>query len=222
MKTEPDAPADTRMMGIVHQALRRDLARARAALAQTPPPSAPQREALAHHLEWMMNFLHHHHAGEDAGLFPMVRKRNPAAADLIEAMDADHEAIGPGITALERAAMDYGKGDSAGQRERLVASIEQLEVTLLPHLRREEDEMMPVVSSTITATEWREWDEQYNLKPKSFIELGREGHWIIDGLCQDDREVVVGLVPRVPRFILVHGFAGSYRRHLARCWSVSS
>lgn len=79
-----------------------------------------------------------------------------------------------------------------------------------------------VVSSTITATEWREWDEQYNLKPKSFIELGREGHWIIDGLCQDDRDVVVGLVPRVPRFILLHGFAGSYGRHLARCWSVSS
>jgi hypothetical protein len=73
MKTEPNAPADTRMMGIVHQALRRDLARARVALARTPPPRGPQREAVARHLEWMMRFLRQHHAGEDAGLYPMVR-----------------------------------------------------------------------------------------------------------------------------------------------------
>ncbi len=38
MKTQSDRPADTRMMGIVHAALRRDLSRATAGLASTPPP----------------------------------------------------------------------------------------------------------------------------------------------------------------------------------------
>lgn len=222
MKIEPNAPADTRMMGIVHTALRRDLARARAALAQTPPPPAQQREAIAGHLQWMMRFLHAHHTGEDAGLYPLVRTRNPGAADLLDSMDADHTAIGPGIEALERAAADYGLGDSSGERARLQAAIEALEQTLLPHLRREEDEMMPVVAASITAAEWRAWDQAYNIKPKSFLELGREGHWIIDGLDDEDREVVIGLVPAIPRFILVHGFAASYRRQRARCWGQPS
>ena len=219
MKTEPTAPADTRMMRIVHQALRRDLARARDVLAQPTAPADHQRAALARHLDWMMVFLQQHHAAEDEGLYPMVAARNPAAADLLGAMDIEHEAIGPGITALTLAAGDYGRGDSAGERGRLLTAVQELETTLLPHLDREEVEMMPVVSSTITVADWQAWDQQYNIKPRSLMQLGRDGHWLIDGLGAGDREIVVGLVPPVQRFILLHaGFARSYRRHRARCW----
>jgi hypothetical protein len=45
MKTEPLAPADTRMMGIVHGALRRDLTRAAVALSRQPFPGDAQRVA---------------------------------------------------------------------------------------------------------------------------------------------------------------------------------
>ena len=54
MTTEPDAPADTRMMRIVHQALRRDLRRAQLALTSAPPPPPRQQQAIARHLTWMM------------------------------------------------------------------------------------------------------------------------------------------------------------------------
>jgi hypothetical protein len=70
-------PADTRMMGIVHSALRRDLVRLRLVLG-TPAAREPRRRtALAEHVIWMMDFLHHHHSGEDAGLYPLVVRRNP-------------------------------------------------------------------------------------------------------------------------------------------------
>ena len=117
MNTDPTAPADTRMMGIVHRALLRDLARARVVLTNTAPPPDSQRKAVAEHLLWMMRFLHHHHTGEDAGLYPMVRERNQAAADLLDAMNSDHDAIAPGITAVERAAAEYGSADLADRRE---------------------------------------------------------------------------------------------------------
>ena len=222
MRVDPSAPADTRAMGIVHRALLRDLTRARVVLAAPQPPPGPQRKAVAEHLRWMMRVLHMHHTGEDEGLYPWVRERNPAAAELLDVMDADHHRIGPGISAVDEAAAEYGSTDLLGRERYVLAAIDMLEATLIPHLRREEDEMMPVVSATLTNAEWHAWDQQYNIKPKSLTELGREGHWLIDDVSAEDREVVVGLVPAIPRFILLHGFAGSYRRHRDRCWGPSS
>ena len=94
MKADPSGPADTSMMGIVHRALRRDLARARAALTADWPPADDQRVAIAGHLGWLMGFLHRHHESEDEGLYPLVRRRSPAAAAMLDVMDADHHAIG--------------------------------------------------------------------------------------------------------------------------------
>ena len=79
MTTNWDGPADTRMMGIVHDALRRDLRRTRDALAGTPP--AARRGAIAAHLGWLMDFLHAHHTGEDDGLYPLVRAMNTAGSN---------------------------------------------------------------------------------------------------------------------------------------------
>ena len=49
-------------------------------------------------------------------------------------------------------------------------------------------------------------------------QLGFEGHWLIDGANEDDRATVVGLVPPIPRFVLLRGFAPRYRRHPRDCW----
>ncbi|MGZ8821216.1 MAG: hemerythrin domain-containing protein, partial [Aeromicrobium sp.] len=80
MRTDSSAPADTRMMGIVHSALRRDLSRAADALSRQPVPGDSQREAIAQHLQWMMHFLHVHHSGEDAWLWPTMHRLNPEAS----------------------------------------------------------------------------------------------------------------------------------------------
>ena len=72
-------PADTRMMGIVHGALVRDLRRAHVALTTQPYPRARQSRALGEHVVWLMEFLHAHHTSEDEGLWPAVRAKNPAA-----------------------------------------------------------------------------------------------------------------------------------------------
>ncbi len=222
MTVEPEAPADTSMMRITHQALRRDLDRAVVVLRRSPPPEAQQRSAIASHLEWMMRFLHDHHASEDAGLYPVIRERRPDAAALLDAMGADHEAIAVAMAEVEREAAGYRTDDDDGRRAALLAALERLQEVLLPHLRREEDEAMPVASATLTAAEWRAIEYEYNLAPKSFVQLGREGHWLIDDLSPADRETVVGLVPALPRFVLLHGFARGYRRQKRACWGAPS
>ena len=54
MATAPE-PADTRMMGIVHGALRRDLLRTRDAAVTEPYPRGRQRRALGEHVVWLMH-----------------------------------------------------------------------------------------------------------------------------------------------------------------------
>ena len=50
MAHDQRGPADTNMMRIVHNALRRDLRRARTVLLADPPPDDHQRGAIAEHL----------------------------------------------------------------------------------------------------------------------------------------------------------------------------
>jgi hypothetical protein len=214
--SELHEPCDTRGMGIVHSALRRDLERTRLVLSAAPYPGDEQRRAIAEHLVWMMHFLHGHHAGEDNGLWPLVLAKNPDAAGLLQRMDADHKRIAPAITALEQAAEAY-RHDSAA-RQRVLDALARLGEVLLPHLEREELEMMPVVAATLTTAEYQRVEQEYHVKPKGFLELGAEGHWILDGLDEEGRDVILHVVPAVPRFLLLHGFARAYRRKRARLW----
>lgn len=215
------APADTRIMGVVHRALLRDLDRADRALAGPGGLPERQRRALAAHVSWMMGFLRAHHRSEDDGLYPAVLARRPDAADLLARMDDDHRALEPAITAVETAADAYGDDGSSAARAELLGSLRSLHDPLAAHLRREEDEAMPVVSACLSDAEWRGIEKEHNLAGKSFAQLGLEGHWLIDGVPAEDREVVLGVVPAIPRHLLVLGFARSYRRRRDACWSTS-
>lgn len=216
MQTDPNAPADTSMMRIVHNALRRDLQRAHGALTRDPPPEERQRHAIVEHLRWLLAFLEAHHRSEDLGLYPVVRERDPGAVALLDDMARDHEAVAGAIVDLERAAATY---DTSGAPEALVAAIDALSDVLLPHLQREEDEVMPLVSRVVTDAEWIAIEQAHNLDGKSMAELGREGHWLIDDASAEDRARVLSLVPPVPRLVLLYGFGRSYRRHARACWN---
>ena len=218
-KSGLDGPADTRMMRIVHTALRRDLARTQVALAElAAEPDDARREAVAAHLQWMMTWLHHHHEGEDQGLYPYVRARNAAAGALLDEMDADHQRILPAMAEVERAATAYAASSDA--RSDAARAVDDLLDSLLPHLRREEEEMMPVVSATITDREWRELDEKHNIDPLSKKELAASGLWIIDGLEGEDYDHVAHLVPAVPRFLISRVLVHGYRRAANRRWGL--
>jgi ActR/RegA family two-component response regulator len=217
--TTPEAPADTRMMGIVHSALKRDLLRTREALSASPAPQGRQRRALGEHVTWMMEFLHAHHSGEDEGLWPLVRVRNPAAAALLDSLEADHARIAPAAEAVTATAREYLATSADPPRERLVAALDRLVEVLFPHLDREVADAMPVVSASITNRDWDAIEQHYNIKPKSMRELGMEGHWLLDGIDPEGYDVVVHKVPPVARFVLLHGFARAYRRKAQARWT---
>lgn len=214
-----DGPADTRMMGIVHAALKRDLVRVREVLGQSPAPHGRQRVALAEHVGWMLDFLHAHHTGEDAGLWPLVRERNPAAAELLDSMEADHARIAPAADAAARAGRTYAATSDDAARVGLAQALDDLLAVLVPHLDREVAEAMPVVAASITNREWDAIEQEHNIKPKSTRQLAREGHWLIEDIDPEGYDVVVHKVPAALRFVLLHGFGPSYRRRARARWT---
>jgi hemerythrin-like domain-containing protein len=219
MANAPDTPADTTMMRIVHDALRRDLARARVVLAEPRTPGG-QRRVIGTHLAWMMRFLHAHHAAEDDGLYPVARERagTGAEVEVLDRMSRDHEAIASLVAQVQAAATVLVADGSDAAARRTVVAVDALCDALLPHLRAEEDDAMPLVSRLVTSAEWTAIDKEHNLDPKSMAELGFEGHWLIDSSTDADRATVLGLLPPVPRFLLLHGYARRYRRHTQACW----
>ncbi len=210
---DPNGPADTTMMRIVHDALRRDLRRVQQVLSGESELGSRQLSAVTGQLRWMMEFLEAHHRLEDHGLYPAVRAADPASAPLLDEMASDHQAVMAGIDAVRVAALE--PDPSAG---RLAEAVARLAETLLPHLRREEEVAMPVVSRAITNAEWQAI-EQANLDRLPVAELAREGHWLIDDADPDDRALVLGLVPPLQRVLLLYGFGYSYRRRRLACWT---
>jgi iron-sulfur cluster repair protein YtfE (RIC family) len=202
------------MMRIVHDAFRRDLDRVRAVVTRVPPPDHRQRVAIAEHLAWVTEFLEAHHRSEDQGLYPAVRQRDPAAAALLDEMARDHELVAAAIAALSDAAARFVAHDDA---QPLVSALDDLRAVLLPHLAREEDEVLPVVSRTLTTAEWDAIEQEHNLDGSSTSELARAGHWLIDGATAEDRRRVIRLVPPVPRVVMLYGFGPSYRWN-RRAW----
>ena len=166
----------------------------------------------------MMDFLHRHHEGEDAGLWQLVRSLNPAAGALLDQMEAGHAQIAPAMETVSTATRAYGADDSDHARGTLGTSLASLRAVQNPHLEREEQDMVPVVSMTLTNAQWESFNQEHYIKPKSKSELGQEGHWLIDSIDPNGHKVVVGNVPAIPRFILLHAFAGQYARDCAARW----
>jgi len=94
---------DTRMNGVIHAALKRDLERIALLVARPDDLSPARLQAIGGHAVWLMELLHRHHTTEDERLFPVMRANQPDIGPLIDSMLAEHAAIASAVTALEEA-----------------------------------------------------------------------------------------------------------------------
>ena len=78
--------------------------------------------------------------------------------------------------------------------------------------------MMPVVARRLTRARWESFNQEQYVKPKSKAELGREGHRLIDDIDPAGYRIVLGNVPPIPRFVLLHAFSGGYARARKARW----
>lgn len=89
------------------------------------------------------SFVHGHHGHEDAGLFPGLRKANPALCPVIDKLEADHRLVSDYLDRVEDAANRL-RGDEAARSE-LADALNSLAEHLLTHLDYEETNLNPTL-----------------------------------------------------------------------------
>src|SRR5688500_17295469 len=78
----PEGPVNLATMYLMHHAFRRDLGAFAGAVARTPVSDRATWRRLNERWKLFSFVLHHHHhAGEDAGLWPLLLERVDAAGD---------------------------------------------------------------------------------------------------------------------------------------------
>lgn len=184
----PEGPVDMIMMYVMHHAFRRDLDGFVAAVASTPVEDRSAWIALRDRWNEFGEILHHHHSGEDAGLWPaLLARADEAETQHLEAMESEHshidpllEACGDGFASLSR----RGDGDEkAALLVRVTATRDQLG----RHLAHEETEAMAILQRHLTQADWEAIEKEHFAKKPSLGELTFLVPWCAKGLTTQQR-----------------------------------
>jgi hemerythrin-like domain-containing protein len=117
--------------------------------------------ALRRRFDLFATFLHEHHAGEDAHMWPLLRGRG-ADPDVLDRLEAEHAGIDPllGSCAAALGALAGGRGGEATRRE-LVDTAARIRDALGAHLAHEERDGMALVQRHLTPEDRARLDEVF-------------------------------------------------------------
>ncbi len=172
-------PIDMTMMYVMHHAFRRDLEAFATAAGTTPASDRRAWKAMAERWEIFSSALHHHHSGEDAGLWPALMDRaDEEGRATLEAMEAEHSEIDPILEAcaagFRRLAEQSDDDARAALAVRLVAARERL----AEHLKHEETEAIALIQELLTAEEWEAITKEHFDADISFREILALVPWV--------------------------------------------
>jgi hypothetical protein len=213
----PAGPVDMTMMYVMHHAFRRDLAAFVSAGTATPLGDRTTWRALAKRWELFAVALHHHHSGEDAGLWPLLMSRADAdARQVLEAMEAEHSEIDPILEACAAGLARLAATGDHDARAALVVRLAAGQASLARHLAHEETEAIALIQQLMTNAEWHQLEEEHfkpkDLSPRTLLRLLP---WVMHALPQSARRQLFGAAPTAQRIAWLAtrpGFERSERR----------
>ena len=112
-----------------------------------------------------------HHPKEDEHLFARVLQRAPEARALVDQLQAEHREGAQLIRELERALLFFEEGWPVGARE-FAQAVEAYAEFHWMHMRKEEQELLPIAERVLTAGDWNAIDRAFaaNRDPVANIE----------------------------------------------------
>jgi len=100
--------------------------------------------------------LHLHHHTEDTVLWDRLAARRPACAAHVELMRTQHAEVASHLERIEPQLAPWVETADPERRDAFAGDIEALRDTLLVHLGREEDDILPVAGAVMSQKEWDE------------------------------------------------------------------
>jgi hemerythrin-like domain-containing protein len=144
---------DTHEMVLIHRVIRREFGQL-PRLFRTAANDPARSKIIGAHAQEMLHFLHTHHTGEDELLFPLLRGRAELDPDLMDRMDAQHARVNNAVAAISAQLPAWTTSADPSVGEQMAALIDATMPTLIDHLAEEEQELLPIVSGTLTQSEW--------------------------------------------------------------------
>ncbi|MBV9379042.1 MAG: hemerythrin domain-containing protein [Streptosporangiaceae bacterium] len=192
-------------MLLAHRTFRKEFA---ALAREAATPHDPARgAALDDQLGLILRGLHLHHTGEDTEIWPLLLRRAPQAAPVLDAMEAEHHELDPLIAQA---------GDTSLPLTERAGVLSELSKRLGAHLDREEREALPLIERHIPAAEWAAIEERIMKK------LGKDlpdaaGLLMWYASPEERREFFAG-IPAILQLMYRLSWRRRYARRVARTY----
>lgn len=151
-------PAHTEEMAVIHRIFRRGFPMVADLVRRTPAGATERSEAIAAHVDFLLNGLHHHHTAEDQNIWPRLLDRAAPQAELINRMEAQHEVVAEQAEQVRTLLDEWRRAPVDG--EPLASALDEYTDALVEHLDDEEAHVVPLIRVHITAAEWERFGQE--------------------------------------------------------------
>lgn len=203
------------MNGLIHNAVRRDLARLAAALDPWQDGDRDRGARLERAFANLHRELTHHHEGEDEHVWPFLAGLG-VGQDLLAEMEEEHEAMSAALAATAADLRTLARTGATADAEAARAGLERTRAVVGRHLDHEEDELEPLLREHDGTREWRAVTGK--LRHRTPGAAGSFFAWLTDGISDADRAVLRATVPAPVTGVLSRVFGRGYSRGIAPVW----
>jgi hemerythrin-like domain-containing protein len=195
--------ADLTIMVAAHRAFRRDLASLARAAREAGRQGPDRQRSVAAGWELFKRQLHLHHTAEDDLIWPALQQRlehSPNALSVLAEMEAEHQLLGPLLTAVETGFTAAARQADGLRATGLPDAVDALAAALAGHLAHEEKDALPLIGAALTAAEWRRVG--FKIVRLNGLSAGGEMFaWMLSAAAPDQALTIIGQLPPPARLL---------------------
>jgi len=203
------------MNRVIHEAVRRDLARLEAALARAKDGDLARSRQLDRAYDNLHRELTRHHEGEDRYVFPFLAEAG-LPSDLLTAMEDEHHAMAEALAETRSAMAAYRSSGSAADAESARASVARTQTVVNRHLDHEEQDLEPLLQPLMTTDGCKATEKK--LRRASPVVIGLFFAWLQDGMTDEGRAYLRSTIPSPVTTFFSRVPGRGYHRDIAPTW----